>query len=249
MGVGTRTDTSCVTLVHGTMCTPSTAWRQQMDLAPRWHLATPARRGYREADADVQEDFRRDGLDLAALLDSPTHLVAHSYGCIGALVAARMRPEAVLSLTLVEPTFYGLEGCADIDKARHELETHFKRVDLSHREFLSGFLAALNISAPLVPDPMPAKLAKLTTLLRNQVSPWTFPEDAIVPWGGGRTLIISGGHDRAFDAICDLTAKRLGATITTLEGAGHSPQNLGQPFNALVQRFWRGEPLLHGSQE
>jgi pimeloyl-ACP methyl ester carboxylesterase len=42
------------------------------------------------------------------LLGDGAHLVGHSYGALGALFAAALRPDAVRSLTLVEPPVYGL---------------------------------------------------------------------------------------------------------------------------------------------
>src|SRR6185437_16801811 len=35
-------------------------------------------------------------------------------------------------------------------------------------------------------------------------------------------LVISGGHDPAFEAVCDVLEERLGAERSVLPGAGHS---------------------------
>ena len=49
------------------------------------------------------EDFLRDAEDIAELMGDGAHLVGHSYGGLGAMFAAARRPEATLSLTLLEP--------------------------------------------------------------------------------------------------------------------------------------------------
>jgi pimeloyl-ACP methyl ester carboxylesterase len=52
------------------------------------------------------QDFDVDADDLAALLDNRPHIVAHSYGALGAVIAATRRPTQVRSLTLIEPSFF-----------------------------------------------------------------------------------------------------------------------------------------------
>ena len=37
-------------------------------------------------------------------------------------------------------------------------------------------------------------------------------------------LVVSGGWNPAFDAVCDVLEERLGASRAVLPGAGHSPQ-------------------------
>jgi pimeloyl-ACP methyl ester carboxylesterase len=49
-----------------------------------------------------------DAIDLAELLDDAPHIVAHSYGALGTLIAAAERPTRVRSLTLIEPPLYYL---------------------------------------------------------------------------------------------------------------------------------------------
>jgi len=55
----------------------------------------------------VRQDFEEDARDIAALLGDGAHLVGHSYGAVGALYAAALRPEAVHSLTVNEPPAFG----------------------------------------------------------------------------------------------------------------------------------------------
>ncbi len=49
-------------------------------------------------------------------------------------------------------------------------------------------------------------------------------------------LVVSGAHNAAFDAICDVLEERLGAERAVLPGAGHSiPRAPG--FNELLEEF------------
>ena len=61
-----------------------------------------------EARRPKGEDFLRDADDIADLMGDGAHLVGHSYGGLGVLVAAARRPDATLSLTLLEPGAFAL---------------------------------------------------------------------------------------------------------------------------------------------
>jgi pimeloyl-ACP methyl ester carboxylesterase len=66
------------------------------------------------------------------------------------------------------------------------------------------------------------------------------PWEARIPLAalaGLPALVVSGGNSAAFDAVCDALEERLGAERSVIPGAGHSPQRLGEPFNALLADF------------
>jgi hypothetical protein len=50
-------------------------------------------------------------------------------------------------------------------------------------------------------------------------------------------LVVSGAHHPAFDAVCDVLERSLGAQRAVLPGAGHSVPRLGGPFNDLLAAF------------
>jgi pimeloyl-ACP methyl ester carboxylesterase len=54
------------------------------------------------------EDFLRDADDIAELMGDGAHLVGHSYGGLGIMFAAAQRPDATISLTLLEPGAFAL---------------------------------------------------------------------------------------------------------------------------------------------
>ncbi|MEX2448627.1 MAG: alpha/beta hydrolase [Solirubrobacterales bacterium] len=110
-----------ILLVHGDT-RPYSTWEALAPLQARWTLALVHRRGYPPSPRPVngREDFAVDAADLASLLHGRPHLVAHSYGALGALLAAARRPARVRSLTLIEPPLYGLLLRDDPEVARLE---------------------------------------------------------------------------------------------------------------------------------
>src|SRR5688500_18809617 len=98
-GSGTR-----VVLVHGSLATAADEWDAQRPLGDRgFRLLAPDRRGYGRGPAAAGEDFLRDAEDIAELMGDGAHLVGHSYGGLGVLIAAARNPRATLSLTVLEP--------------------------------------------------------------------------------------------------------------------------------------------------
>lgn len=96
-----------IPFVHGG-ASAGTTWRGLDPLKERWTLAFVHRRGYSPSppEPEGRHDFDVDAADLLPLLDDRPHVVAHSYGTLGALIAAGSRPEGVRSLTLIEPPLY-----------------------------------------------------------------------------------------------------------------------------------------------
>ena len=56
-------------------------------------------------------------------------------------------------------------------------------------------------------------------------------------------LVVSGGHNAGFDAICDDLAARIGASRMVVEGAGHEIQFAGRPLNEALLALWRTTTL------
>jgi hypothetical protein len=50
-------------------------------------------------------------------------------------------------------------------------------------------------------------------------------------------LVISGGHSRAFEAVCDVVAERIGAERAVVPGRGHTIPSVGDAYNARVHEF------------
>jgi hypothetical protein len=50
-------------------------------------------------------------------------------------------------------------------------------------------------------------------------------------------LAVSGAHDDAFEAVCDVLEERIGAERAVVPGHGHGAQRAGAPFNERLERF------------
>jgi hypothetical protein len=55
-------------------------------------------------------------------------------------------------------------------------------------------------------------------------------------------LVVSGGHNDGFEAICDELAGRIGASRSVVQGAGHEIQFTGPLLNELLLDLWRTTP-------
>ncbi|SLN51790.1 Dihydrolipoyllysine-residue acetyltransferase component of acetoin cleaving system [Roseivivax jejudonensis] len=87
----------------------SRAWAGLADaLGDFWTATAPDMPGHgRSAPWDGKRDLHDLVTDIAAsFLDRPAHLVGHSFGATVALRLAQTRPEAVRSLTLIEPVLF-----------------------------------------------------------------------------------------------------------------------------------------------
>jgi pimeloyl-ACP methyl ester carboxylesterase len=115
-----------VVLVHGGLTHGDLAWGEQRILEERWTLVVPDRVGYGDsADLGDGEDFDRDAELIADDLDQGSHLVGYSSGSMAAMLAAARRPEAVASLTVIEPPAFhlapGSAAASELLKANQRL--------------------------------------------------------------------------------------------------------------------------------
>lgn len=231
-----------VVLVHGSLATGAQEWEAQRTLADDgFRLTVFDRRGYGRSEAAPGEDFTVDAVDIAALLGDGAHLVGHSYGGLGALLAASERPEATLSLTLLEPavTSCGLDE-PSWSSLVVTLRDFWRKRELSDHEWVVEFLVAVGSDPSEFPPEFLTEAAASAPLLRNGRPPFDveLPLDAV----RGATypkLVVSGGHHAGFDAMCLDLADRIGADFAVVEGAGHEIQFTGPPLNEILARLWR----------
>jgi pimeloyl-ACP methyl ester carboxylesterase len=227
-----------VLFVHGSVSGGAASWKAQHALAERWTLLVLDRRGFGESPAADGEDFEVDARDIAEALGEGAHLVAHSYGGVGALLAAAARPQAVSSLTVVEPMAYSVALHHEhVRRSVDRVGAYFTRGSAGPREFLAGFFEMMGLAAKL-PDPLPPALETATRLLMRCRHPWTaeIPLDDLAK-AAVRTLVISGGHSPVFESVCDVLAARLGAERAVIPGAGHAVPRTGPPFNDTLESF------------
>lgn len=238
-----------VVLVHGSLATGAEEWEAQRPLADEgYRLLVLDRRGYGQSPAADGEDFLRDGEDITKLMGDGAHLVGHSYGGLGALFAAARRPEATLSLTLLEPGTFALgrgsaEGRSFVDGVRRVWE-----LDVPDEEWVVLFLKAVGSDPDEFPPEFLAAALPLVPLIRRSRPMW-YPDLPLAELATASfpKLVVSGGHSAGFDAICDDLAERIGASRAVVDGAGHEIQFTGTPLNQALLALWRTEivPTRH----
>lgn len=218
------------------------AFAAQLPLANSFTLILPDLPGHGQSPAQGPKQPERDARLIADLLEGGAHLVGHSYGGKVALLAAAQRPEAVRSLTLIEP--------ATLDIAQEDPDVRLLLAELGRavavadpRQRLEAFAAAVGIhkvwSYPLSEtyQRLAADLPHLqkpsgdgvpsSRQLAEQVAAAHIP-----------ALILSGGHKAGFEHICDALADILGAQRAVIAGYAHAPQQSGEPFNTCLAQFW-----------
>jgi pimeloyl-ACP methyl ester carboxylesterase len=224
-------------LVHGSVVNADLTWSAQNPLAEQFEIAAPNRRGFPPGPEVDQVDFEDEAAWFEPFLEPEAHVAGHSYGGVIALLAAARRPELVRSLTVIEPPAFGVaRGVPAVDEFVTRIDVHWNDGPRDPAEFLRGFLALVGSSIP--PGDFTPELLQGARTLMVERSPAeaSIPFDELAPAPFPK-LVVSGGHDAAFEAVCDVLEERLGAERAVLPGAGHSVQRLGEPFNELLGEF------------
>ncbi len=226
-------------LVHGSIVDATRSWRAQRELADRWSLIIPNRPGFGRSPPLPRGDFDQEAPMIAELLGDGAHLAGHSYGAVIALLAAGLRPDAVLSLTVSEPGLLRLAaGDPTADAMLEQGEMMYRAgPTIGPAAFLRAFRAGVH-SAHETPDVLPDWLERGARLAAHERPPWEaappLEELARAPFP---KLVISGGHSAAFETVCDRVAERLGAERRILTGRQHTIPTLGRPYNDCLEEF------------
>jgi pimeloyl-ACP methyl ester carboxylesterase len=211
-----------VLLVHGG-ASPATTWRGLEPLRERWTLAQVHRRGYPPSPPPPGPgpDFDVDADDLEALLAGRPHVVAHSYGTLGAVIAALRRPADVRSLTLIEPPFYIVDD-PDVHELRRMGDEFLAHGLDANPTTLRTFLRLAG--SPGIEDhgPLPEDVVRAVRRSHGGRSPSEAHVDlAALRASGIPILVASGAHAPAAERICEALAAELGAPHVVAPGAGH----------------------------
>jgi pimeloyl-ACP methyl ester carboxylesterase len=213
-----------VVLVHGG-ASPERTWAALGELAARWTLVIPYRRGY-EPSPPGRHDFELDAADLASLLGAGAHLVTHSYGGLGALIAAGREPGLVRSLTLIEtPLFCVAPEDPEVAELQRLGDEFLLRGLEAEPRGLREFLAIAGAEGLTEEGPLPARVARAVRRSQGGRSPGEArPDLGALREAGVPALVASGGHSEAQERICDRLAEELGAQREVFWGAGHFVQ-------------------------
>jgi len=232
-----------VVLVHGSLATGAEEWIEQRPLADdhRFRLIVPDRRGYGRSPAAPGEDFIADAHDIAELMGEGAHLVGHSYGGLGVLHAAALRPDATLSIALLEAATFDLAGDHPDARALRDEIVGMWDADTPDAEWVVAFLKAVGSDPDEFPPAFLEAALPLVPVFRSARVPWgvDLPLDAVARASFPK-LVVSGGHHAGIDAICDDLAARIGGERATVEGAGHEIQLTGGPINERLLALWQG---------
>jgi pimeloyl-ACP methyl ester carboxylesterase len=223
--------------VHGSVVNAELTWSAQKALAGRFEIVAPNRRGFPPGPDVERVDFADEAVWLEQFLEPGAHLVGHSYGGVIALLTAARRTELVRSLTVIEPPAFGIaRGVPAVDELIERIERHWNERPSDPGAFLRGFLSIVGSSTP--PGSFTPELLQGARTLMVERS----PAEAIIPFeelerAPFPKLVVSGSHSPAFESVCDVLEERLHAERAVLQGAGHSVQRLGAPFNELLATF------------
>ncbi len=249
-----------VLMVHGSFSWGEETWAQQRPLAERYQLRLLDRRGFGLSPPAAGEDFEVDARDIAEALGDGAHLVGHSYGGVGTMLAAALRPESVWSMTVIEPPAFGvLRGNAAVERLVTRLEQVFERADdLAPGDFHVAFLEAFGYELPrdrgVTREEMIDGLSEMDIRAIGCSAHQRMPWEAVVPFDALAsapfpTLVVSGGWDRcsttakriggtAFRALCDVLEEQMEAERTVISGATHGPQvRKARAFNERLAAF------------
>ena len=246
-----RRDAPTVVLVHGILAWGTDSlygFGAQQPLSGRYRLLVMDRRGYGASLDTTRGDYETDADDIVALLGDGAHVVGHSYGGVAAMVAAARKPQAIHSLTLIQP------GCLQVAADEPAVARTLK----ANREALARPPAALSPAVYLqlatesvgLP-PLAATEARLraaaTTMGERPCWQGQLPVAELreAPWP---KLVISGTWEdapeayrrlagEALMACARVTAERIGGEL--LQVPGYYPQ-VQHPdiVNDVLDRFW-----------
>lgn len=234
-----------VVMVHGGAQGTSSAghknFSEQEALgAQGWQLLVPDRPGHGlSPDPGRPDDAEADGSWVAEMLGDGAHLLGHSFGGLVALAAARKRPEAVKSLTLIEPA---LLKVATRSPAVLKMALGMAMAMILPYSNATKAQKAMKILG--IPDVFALSkddLASLGASLKRAKLPSKGEMEAYlaaVRDAGIPLLIISGTFSPGFIATGE-TASALGAgKHVVVPSEHHFPQWAGASFNAILADFW-----------
>jgi pimeloyl-ACP methyl ester carboxylesterase len=241
-----------ILLVHGSFDAGEQTFPEQRELADRYRVVLKDRRGYGDSPSAERVDFNSLTQDICDLLDGGAHLVGHSYGGVLCLLAAARQPEAVQSLTVIEPPAYAVaRGNPAVEALVERMAAFWAHADPSVPDrILPEFMVALGFDPPSVELTAKDLAAALTTLREPPPEEADVPLEALTGTDFPK-LVVSGAWDtapqraretagRAFAVICDVLEEQLPAERVVFSGAAHDPQLLGKPFNDRLHAFIAG---------
>jgi len=243
-----------VVLIHGGgQGTPVAGERNfaaQQVLSADWQLVVPDRPGHgRSPDPGRPDDAKADGAWVAELLEDGAHLIGHSFGGAVALAAAAMRPEAVRSLTLIEPAM--LKFATDDPRVRKFVLKLVMTMlfSLSATRRAVRCMTLLGIPSQLIDEATPDELKRMGKSLRDIKLPTKNEiqeELDVIRQAGIPLLVVTGGWSPAFEGASDRVAASGGGRRAIVKSGHHFPQWIAGEFNQVIGDFMRESDKRRG---
>jgi len=238
-----------IVFIHGAFDPAEETFHEQKELADQYRVVLVDRRGYGESPVADRLDFEAQVEDIMRVVGEGAHLVGQSSGGLLCLLAAAAHPQAVWTLTVIEPTATSIaRGNEAVERLIARLAPLFPPgAAMSPVQFAAAFYQALGFDPPSVD--LDQRHAAAAATSAREPAPWDteVPLDrlAAAPFP---KLVVSGAWDiapplaheiagNAFRVICDTLAEKLPAERAAFRGAAHNPQLLGKPFNDRLRTF------------
>ena len=222
---------------------------EQRYLADEFELVFVDRHGFGSSSSIQHGDYREDAKDIADLLGKGAHLIGESSGGLVCLLAAHYRPEAVKSLTVIEPP---LVTMVRGDPAVENLIKRFQHVYefVTPKEFWTEWIGAFGYEKPTELELTEKELQGIqaTMTLKERFYELKIPLERLMEARFPK-LIVSGAWNNESDLVrttsgnvlrlvCDELQTRLQAHRSVFENASHWPQvETPNPFNNQLREF------------
>ena len=242
---------------------PDTFERQKVLAERGWRLRLVERPGFGDSPSRGVDDMEADAEMVAHMLGGGAHLVGHSWGGAVALLAAALRPEAVLSLTLIEPALFPIVMTDPAMRADPKMQAAGSRLaQLMLQSDTPGAYAtsfARTVLGPpgdpeaqarveaLEADPATAARVGAALLQSRMASPHAMRAAAdTVAAKGVPVLVVSGGWSPFFDQVGKAVAGFTGGRFEVVPAANHMVQDVGaEAFNPVLERFMHEAAAKH----
>ncbi len=225
---------------------------EQRILADEFGLVFIDRHGFGKNPSTEHGNYLADAKDIANMLDDRSHLVGHSGGGLVCLLAANYRPDAIRSLTVIEPPdFTIMRGDPKVENLIKRFTYAYEIADLADPyRFWSEFIGAFGYDKPIERNLTEQELKgiRATMTMDTPCFDLEIPLDRLAAADFPK-LIISGAWNNepefvrktsgeVFNSICDALQMSIGAQRFVFNDAAHSPQiQTPKPFNDQLRAF------------
>lgn len=219
--------------------------RQRLLGEQGWQVAVPDRPGHgRSPNPGRPDDAMADGEQIVRELIDPcaqgVHLVGHSFGGAVALAAAAQRPQAIRSLTIIEPAMAALATDQPVVRRFIFQIVRILLLSFSPIKRIQRFCELVNIPHEIRGGSNDEELKRMGRAIKTMKLPSKKAlqsELAIVKDAGIPVLVVTGGWSPAFEAIADRVAELAGGKRLVIRSPHHFPQQVSDEFNQKLVAF------------